>query len=124
MHPNSPQSPESAVTPISIRDLRGLDDYRAVVDLEHEIWGYTDSGDLVTVPVFIITVKRGGILIGAFDADEPDGRVRVFDRRAEGRTRDAVVAHDGRGARAPPKRAGRASEAGAARPRASRRGSI
>ncbi|MGQ0734655.1 MAG: hypothetical protein ACT4QD_13500 [Acidobacteriota bacterium] len=52
---------------IRIRDLRGLDDYRAVVELEREIWGYTDSSDLVTVPVFIITVKRGGILIGAFD---------------------------------------------------------
>ena len=51
-----------------IRDLHGIDDYRAVVDLERAIWGYTDSGDLVTVPVFIITVKRGGILIGAFDA--------------------------------------------------------
>lgn len=52
---------------VSFRDLHGLDDYRAVVDLEHEIWGYTDPGDVITVPVFIITVKRGGILIGAFD---------------------------------------------------------
>jgi predicted GNAT superfamily acetyltransferase len=51
----------------SIRDLHGLDDYRAVVALEQEIWGYTDMADVVTVPVFIITVKRGGILIGAFD---------------------------------------------------------
>ena len=75
MHPNSPQSPESAVTPISIRDLRGLPDYQAVVDLEREIWGYTDSGDLVTIPVFIITVKRGGILIGAFD---PENRMVGF----------------------------------------------
>lgn len=52
---------------VNIRDLHGLDDYQAVVDLERAIWGYTDAGDLVTVPVFIITVKRGGILIGAFD---------------------------------------------------------
>ena len=53
-----------------IRDLHGLDDYRAVVELEQAIWGYTDMADVVTVPVFIITVKRGGILIGAFDARE------------------------------------------------------
>jgi predicted GNAT superfamily acetyltransferase len=53
-----------------IRDLHGLDDYRAVVDLEQAIWGYTDMADVVTVPVFIITVKRGGILIGAFDDRE------------------------------------------------------
>lgn len=56
--------------PIQIRDLRSLDDYRDVVRLEQEIWGYTDLADVVTVPVFIITVKRGGILIGAFDDDE------------------------------------------------------
>jgi predicted GNAT superfamily acetyltransferase len=52
---------------VHIRDLHGLDDYRAVVALEQEIWGYTDPGDIITVPVFIITVKRGGILVGAFD---------------------------------------------------------
>jgi predicted GNAT superfamily acetyltransferase len=52
---------------VQIRDLHGLDDYRAVVALEQEIWGYTDIADIVTVPVFIITVKRGGILVGAFD---------------------------------------------------------
>lgn len=52
---------------VYIRDLHGLEDYRAVVRLEQEIWGYTDPADIITVPVFIITVKRGGILIGAFD---------------------------------------------------------
>lgn len=52
---------------VHIRDLHGLDDYRAVVALEQEIWGYTDPADIITVPVFIITLKRGGILVGAFD---------------------------------------------------------
>ncbi len=55
---------------IRIRDLHGLDDYRAVVELEQAIWGYTDLADVVTVPVLIITVKRGGILIGAFDDND------------------------------------------------------
>ena len=64
----------SAVTPdMDIRDLHTLDEYRAVVDLEREIWGYTDTGDIITVPVFIITVKRGGILIGAFEAERMIG---------------------------------------------------
>ena len=58
---------------IEIRDLHSLDEYRAVVQLEEEIWGYTDRGDIITVPVFIITVKRGGILIGAFDGDRMIG---------------------------------------------------
>ena len=54
---------------IVIRDLKTIDEFRQVVALEHAIWGYTDSGDVVTVPVFIFTVKRGATLIGAFDAD-------------------------------------------------------
>jgi predicted GNAT superfamily acetyltransferase len=68
-----------------IRDLHGLDDYRAVVELEREIWGYTDPNDVITVPVFIITVKRGGILIGAFD-----------DRRMVGFAFSLVGLKDGR----------------------------
>ena len=55
---------------VRIRDLHGIDDYRAVVDLEQAIWGYTDLNDIITVPVFIITLKRGGILIGAFDESD------------------------------------------------------
>ncbi len=45
-----------------IRDLHTIDEFRQVVDLERAIWGYSDAADLVTVPVFIFTMKRGGIL--------------------------------------------------------------
>lgn len=55
---------------ISIRDLHTIDEFQQVVDLERVVWGYTDLGDVVTVPVFIITVKRGAILLGAFDERE------------------------------------------------------
>ena len=51
---------------IQIRDLTSIDEFRQVVDCEKAIWGYTDQGDLVTVPVFIFTVHRGATLIGAF----------------------------------------------------------
>lgn len=51
---------------IHIRDLTTIDEFRQVVALEQAIWGYTDPGDLVTVPVFIFTVHRGATLIGAF----------------------------------------------------------
>jgi chorismate synthase len=51
----------------TLRDLHDIEDYRQVVDLEQQIWGYADLVDVVTLPVFIITVKRGAILIGAFD---------------------------------------------------------
>lgn len=52
---------------MTIRDLQTIDEFRQVVELERAIWGYADAADLVTVPVFIFTVKRGAILIGAFD---------------------------------------------------------
>ena len=42
---------------IQIRDLTTIDEFRQVVALERAIWGYTDIGDLVTVPVFTFTVQ-------------------------------------------------------------------
>lgn len=51
-------------------DLHTIDEFRQVMDLEKRIWGYTDAEDLVTVPIFVITVKRGGILVGAFDDED------------------------------------------------------
>jgi predicted GNAT superfamily acetyltransferase len=50
-----------------MRDLHAIDEFQQVVELERRIWEYSDLADVVTVPVFIITVKRGAILIGAFD---------------------------------------------------------
>ena len=32
------------------------------------MWGYTDGEDVVPPPVLIVSIKRGGILLGAFDA--------------------------------------------------------
>ena len=60
---------------IQIRDLTSIDEFRQVIELEKAIWGYTDHGDLVTVPVFIFTVHRGATLVGAFT---PDGRMVGF----------------------------------------------
>ena len=51
----------------TIRELHTIDEFRDVVALEQAVWGYTDFSDVVTVPVFVITVKRGAILLGAFD---------------------------------------------------------
>ena len=38
-----------------------------MVALEREVWGYTDAEDVVPSPVLIVSIKRGGILLGAFD---------------------------------------------------------
>jgi predicted GNAT superfamily acetyltransferase len=70
---------------IQIRNLTTIDEFRQVVALEQQIWGYTDPGDIVTVPVFIFTVHRGATLIGAFDGDRmvgfAYGVVGMKDRR-------------------------------------------
>lgn len=59
----------TSATDFSIRDLHTFDELREVVALEQAIWGFTDFADVVTVPVLVITVKRGAILLGAFDGD-------------------------------------------------------
>jgi predicted GNAT superfamily acetyltransferase len=58
---------------IHIRDLTTIDEFRQVVALEQAIWGYTDPGDIVTVPVFIFTVHRGATLLGAFAGERMVG---------------------------------------------------
>jgi predicted GNAT superfamily acetyltransferase len=60
---------------ITLRDLHSIPEYQQVVALERQIWGYTDDADVITIPVFIITVKRGAILVGAFDEDRMIGFV-------------------------------------------------
>jgi predicted GNAT superfamily acetyltransferase len=59
---------------ITYRDLTSLTDFARVVELEQEIWGpgYTEP---VPVPILVTTVKRGGILIGAFQNDRMIGFV-------------------------------------------------
>jgi predicted GNAT superfamily acetyltransferase len=55
------------VSGYAIRELTTLEDCRAVAALEKEVWGYTDSEDVVPPPVLIVSIKRGGILLGGFD---------------------------------------------------------
>jgi predicted GNAT superfamily acetyltransferase len=70
-----------------IRALTTHDDFKRVVDLECEIWGYSDAADAVGVPMLVVTVKRGGILLGAFDA----GRMVAFVYSLPGLKRGRVM---------------------------------
>ncbi|HET7220056.1 MAG TPA: hypothetical protein VFJ02_18495 [Vicinamibacterales bacterium] len=54
---------------MNIRPITTIDDCRQVAALERSVWGYTDAEDVVPPPVLIVSVKRGGILLGAFDDD-------------------------------------------------------
>jgi predicted GNAT superfamily acetyltransferase len=51
-----------------IRPLTTIEDCRHVAALERTIWGYTSAEDVVPPPVLMVSIKRGGILLGAFDA--------------------------------------------------------
>ncbi len=50
-----------------IRALTTIADCRRVAELEKEIWGYAIADDVVPPTVLIVSVRRGGILLGAFD---------------------------------------------------------
>lgn len=55
------------MTPPLIRPLTTFDECRRVVELEKKVWGYTDAEDVVPAPVLIVSIKRGGVLLGSFD---------------------------------------------------------
>jgi predicted GNAT superfamily acetyltransferase len=52
---------------LEIRPLTTLEECRQVAALERTVWGYADAEDVVPPPVLIVSIKRGGILLGAFD---------------------------------------------------------
>jgi len=62
------------MTDVHYRDLTTLEEFSQVVELERTIWG-PGYVDVVPVPIFAITVKRGGILAGAFTSDRMIGFV-------------------------------------------------
>ena len=51
---------------IVIRECRGFEELQACVDLQLEVWGYSD-GDVIPRRVFLVSQKIGGQVIGAFD---------------------------------------------------------
>ena len=70
---------------MQIRPLTTLEECRHVAALERVIWGYTDAEDVVPPPVLIVSAKRGGILLGAFDGDRMVGFVYSIPAVKDGR---------------------------------------
>jgi predicted GNAT superfamily acetyltransferase len=70
-----------------IRPLTTLDECRKVADLEKIVWSYADAEDVVPPAVLIVSIRRGGILLGAFDdAGEMKGFVYSVPALKAGRT--------------------------------------
>jgi len=50
-----------------IRRLTTLDECRQVAALEKAVWEFADAEDVVPPALLIVSIKRGGLLLGAFD---------------------------------------------------------
>ncbi len=61
-------SPDSIV----LRRCAGLDELRACVALQKEVWNFTDA-ELVPLRMFVVACKVGGQVMGAFDGKEMVG---------------------------------------------------
>ena len=55
-----------------IRNCQGLDELRACVALQKEIWNFSDS-ELIPLRMFVVAEKVGGQVMGAFDGSEMVG---------------------------------------------------
>jgi predicted GNAT superfamily acetyltransferase len=70
---------------MTIRPLHTIPEIREVIALEQEIWGASIPEDAVGVPMFVATLKRGAILLGAYEADRLIGFVYSFPGLKDGR---------------------------------------
>src|SRR4030095_14866574 len=52
---------------LNIRRLTTLDECGQVAALEKAVWEFTDGEDVVPPSLLIVSIKRGGLLLGAFD---------------------------------------------------------
>jgi predicted GNAT superfamily acetyltransferase len=77
-------SPDDVV----IRHCEGLDELRACVALQKEIWNFSDA-DLVPLRMFVVAEKIGGQVMGAFDGSQMVG----FALSVPGTRSDRVYLH-------------------------------
>jgi chorismate synthase len=60
---------------VHIRRARGLEDYQAVVQLQKEVWHFTEIEDIAAVPILMIANRFGGAVLVA---QESSGRYVGF----------------------------------------------
>ena len=57
-----------SAAPIELRRCHGIEEFRACVALQKEVWNFTDA-ELVPLRMFVVADKVGGQVLGAFDGD-------------------------------------------------------
>ena len=60
---------ETSAINVIVRNCRGLQELRACVALQKEVWKFSDA-DLVPLRMFVVAEKIGGQVIGAFMRDQ------------------------------------------------------
>jgi predicted GNAT superfamily acetyltransferase len=65
-------STKGAANEIIVRQCRGLDEFRACIEVERAVWGSADV-DLVPMPLFVVAAETGGQVLGAFDGERMVG---------------------------------------------------
>ncbi len=63
---------------IEIRDLTTLDEFRQVIELEQHVWGYPDAAEAIPLPLLAAGVRRGAVVLGAFDDARMAGATYSF----------------------------------------------
>ena len=72
---------------MNIRRITTLDECRQVAALEKTVWEFTDSEDVIPPALLIVSIKRGGLLLGAFDEESAlKGFVYSIPAFKDGRT--------------------------------------
>ncbi|MGH9861845.1 MAG: GNAT family N-acetyltransferase, partial [Candidatus Acidiferrales bacterium] len=69
---------------VAIRPLTELDEFQRCVELQKIIWGFEDV-DVVPLRLFVVAMKIGGQVFGAFDAKEIIGFVMAVPGYRNGR---------------------------------------
>ena len=57
---------------IELRNCHGIDEFRACVNLQKEVWNFSDA-ELIPLRMFVVADKVGGQVMGAFDGKEMIG---------------------------------------------------
>ncbi|HLZ41283.1 MAG TPA: GNAT family N-acetyltransferase [Candidatus Sulfotelmatobacter sp.] len=58
--------------PVELRRCHGIEEFRACVALQKEVWNFTDA-ELVPLRMFVVADKVGGQVMGAFEGDSMVG---------------------------------------------------
>ncbi len=60
---------EVSTPAVEIRNCHGLEEFRACLEMQKEVWGFTDA-ELVPLRMFVVAAKVGGQVIGAYAGKE------------------------------------------------------